>query len=142
MASLTLPPAPPNPRQDAIDLHKAFKGPPRHYFPPRVSRPNFRLPHNSSGPAARSCCSIFVFGQILWLNEQEIMLWGMGPETIVAIWLPGGYLIFRACEFGDVSRSWTKLEFPIPGGLAGLGSDGRWGGGRGGFLLLEAYIGH
>ncbi|VAI32221.1 unnamed protein product [Triticum turgidum subsp. durum] len=26
MASLTLPPAPPNPRQDAIDLHKAFKG--------------------------------------------------------------------------------------------------------------------
>ena len=27
MASLTLPPAPPNPRQDAIDLHKAFKGP-------------------------------------------------------------------------------------------------------------------
>uniref|UniRef100_A0A0E0IIY4 Annexin n=1 Tax=Oryza nivara TaxID=4536 RepID=A0A0E0IIY4_ORYNI len=26
MASLTLPPAPTNPRQDAIDLHKAFKG--------------------------------------------------------------------------------------------------------------------
>jgi hypothetical protein len=26
MASLTLPPAPANPRQDAIDLHKAFKG--------------------------------------------------------------------------------------------------------------------
>ncbi|ONM54827.1 Annexin D5 [Zea mays] len=26
MASLTLPPAPPNPRQDAIDLQKAFKG--------------------------------------------------------------------------------------------------------------------
>jgi len=78
MASLTLPPAPPNPRQDAIDLHKAFKGPPRHYFPPSGSRPNFRLPHNSSGPATRSCCSIFVFGQILWLNEQEIMLWGHG----------------------------------------------------------------
>jgi hypothetical protein len=34
-------------------------------------------------------------------------------------------------------------QFPIPGGgLAGLGSDCRWEGGRGGLLLLEAYIGH
>lgn len=49
MASLTLPPAPPNPRQDAIDLHKAFKGPLRHHFPPRVLAP--KSPFSPPPPA-------------------------------------------------------------------------------------------
>jgi hypothetical protein len=48
MASLTLPPMPPNPRQDAIDLHKAFKGAPP-LSPSMASRLNFCPPSQFRG---------------------------------------------------------------------------------------------
>ena len=62
MASLTLPPAPPNPRQDAIDLHKAFKGPLRHRFP---LAPISVSPRNPSRPPRRL---LFDFG---WIYKAE-----------------------------------------------------------------------
>ena len=106
MASLTLPPAPPNPRQDAIDLHKAFKGPLRHYFPHLGFSPKFpSAPPQVVGVHPAASLFDFRIRSDIVPNEHEIMIWLWGAETIVAIWLPG-MRVWGCVE----ERSWAKLD--------------------------------
>ncbi|GJN34075.1 hypothetical protein PR202_gb22712 [Eleusine coracana subsp. coracana] len=111
MASLTLPPVPPNPRQDAIDLHKAFKGPPP-FSPSMASRLIFRPPRNF--PVASSRPGSIRGRGFAPDDRKAMLLWILDPAgrdaTVLREALSGDTIDLRAATEIICSRTPSQLQ--------------------------------